>query len=147
MESDKNFCTVPTLFKTRQMFRCNSNKVDGTMLSNRFLANQLAGTPVHISCHMIMCLYELIVQFCGTSTGTVKWPVDRTLVCWVCPPRLKAHHRQNWGSTLLLYFGVGSLSSKSSPCPLKKIGKSILKWFLFCSSFLADSSRAWWLFS
>ena len=77
MESDKNFCPISSLFKAGQMICYNSKQVDRTMLSNHFLANQIAGKPVCISCHMIMCWYELTVQFCGASNGMVKRPRSR----------------------------------------------------------------------
>ena len=44
------------------------------ILLSHFLANQIAGKPVRISCHIIMCWYELTVQFCGFSTCMVEWP-------------------------------------------------------------------------
>ena len=33
-------------------------KVNRFMLLSHFLANQIAGKPVRISCHIIMCWYE-----------------------------------------------------------------------------------------
>ena len=63
MESDENFCSTSSLSEAGQMICCNSKKVDRSMLSNHFLANQIAGKPICISCHMIMCWYELTVQF------------------------------------------------------------------------------------
>ena len=41
---------------------------------SHFLANKIAGKPVRIRCHIIMCWYELTVQFCESSTCMVEWP-------------------------------------------------------------------------
>ena len=79
------------------------------MLSNHFLANQIAGKSVRISCHIIMCWIELTVQFWETSTGRVEWPSRWSIGCYVCASRFKAYYRQNQGS---IYFGVWKLPSK-----------------------------------
>ena len=44
------------------------------MLLSHFLANQIAGKPLRISCDIIMCWYELTAQSCGSSTCMVEWP-------------------------------------------------------------------------
>ena len=44
------------------------------MLLSHLLANQIAEKPVRISCHTIMCWYELTVQFCGSSTCMGECP-------------------------------------------------------------------------
>ena len=44
------------------------------ILLSHFLADQIAGKPVRISCHVIMCWYEVTVQFCGSNTYMVEWP-------------------------------------------------------------------------
>ena len=74
MEKDKKFCPISTLSQAGQMICCSSKKVGHTMLLSHFLANPIAGKPVTISCHLIMCWYELTVQFCGSSTCMVEWP-------------------------------------------------------------------------
>ena len=57
------------------MIYSNSKKVDRTILLSHFLANQIAGKPVHISCHVIMCWYELAVQFLGPALPWLNGPV------------------------------------------------------------------------
>ena len=49
------------------------------MLSNHFLANQIAGKPVSISCPMIMCWIELTVSFVGPALAGMNGPVDGAL--------------------------------------------------------------------
>ena len=44
------------------------------ILLSHFLATQIAGKPVRISCQILMCWYKLTVQFCGSSTYMVEWP-------------------------------------------------------------------------
>ena len=44
------------------------------MLLSHFLANQIVGKPVRMSCHVIMRWYELTAQFCGSSTCMAEWP-------------------------------------------------------------------------
>ena len=61
------------------MICCNSKHVDSTMLSNHFLANQIAGKPVRISCPIIMFWIELTVQFCGAALAGLNGPVDGAL--------------------------------------------------------------------
>ena len=57
MEKAKHFCSLSSLSETGQII-CH------------FLANQIAGKPVGISCHITMCWYELIVQLCGALPGS-----------------------------------------------------------------------------
>ena len=44
------------------------------MLLSHFLANQIAEKQSVLVARLIMCWYELTVQFCGSSTGMVEWP-------------------------------------------------------------------------
>ena len=99
------------------------------MLSNHFLANQIAGKTVRISCPIRMCWIELTVQFCGTSTGRVEWLSRWSIGCYVCASRLKAHCQQNQDS---IYFGVRKRPSKDMSFlpPLKKKLAKVLKWYL-----------------
>ena len=75
MEKDKIFFPISIQSRAGQLICCSNKKVDLTMLLNHYLANQNAGKTVRISCHKIMCWYELTVQFYGSSTCMVDGPV------------------------------------------------------------------------
>ena len=59
------------------------------MLLSHFLANQIAGKPVRLSWHIIMCWYELTVQFCGSINCMVEWPSSKALGCYSVLPGSK----------------------------------------------------------
>ena len=67
IEKDKNFCLESTLSEEGQMICCSSKKVDRTLSLSHFLANKIAGKPVRISHHVLVCWYELTVQFYRSS--------------------------------------------------------------------------------
>ena len=50
------------------------------MLLSHFLANQIAGKPVRVSWHIIMCWYDLTVQFCRSGTCMVELPSSKDIV-------------------------------------------------------------------
>ena len=111
MERDKKFCPISIMSKAEQMICCNSKKLDrNNCVIKPLFSNKSTGTSVRISCHMTMCWYELTVKFLGPALAGLNGPVDRTLGCCACAPRLKAHYWQNQGS---IYFEVGSFSLKT----------------------------------
>ena len=119
MKKDKRFCPVSTLSEAGKTICCSSKKVYRSMLLSHFLVNQIAGKPVHLSYHIIMCWYELMVQFVGPALACISGPVVGALGCYVCASRLQVHDLKNQGS---IYFGIRELLSKdlSFPPPKKK---------------------------
>ena len=59
------------------------------MLLSHFLANQIAGKPVLISCHIIICWYGLTVQFVGLALAWLNDPVVKALGCYSVLPGSK----------------------------------------------------------
>ena len=80
------------------------------MLLSHFLANQIAGKPVRISCHLIMCWYELTVQFCRSSTCMAEWPSSEGTGVLFCASSFKTHYLKTRAPS---NFGWGSFSPKT----------------------------------
>ena len=80
------------------------------MLSNDFLAKQIAGKPVCISCR-IMCWIELTVQYSvGPALAGLNSPIDRALGAMAVLPGSKP----TTGKTRTLFIlGCGSFCPKT----------------------------------
>ena len=74
-KKDKTNFPISAMSEAGQRICCNNKNVDCTMLSSHFLVNQIAGKLVRISCHIIMCWYELAVQFVGPALAWLNSPV------------------------------------------------------------------------
>ena len=59
------------------------------MLLSHILANEIAEKPVRISCHVIMCWYELTVQIVGLALAWLNGPVVEALGCYSVLPGSK----------------------------------------------------------
>ena len=121
MEKDKKIGPISTLSKAGQMICCSIRK-----RRYHFLANQIAGKPVCISCHLIMCWYELTVQCCGSSTFMAEWPsswgIGMVCLCFQAQSPL----REKPGLYLPL-GGEASLKRPEIPSPPKKLLANKLK--------------------
>ena len=94
------------------------------MLSNYFLANQITGKPVRISCPIIMCWIELTVQFYGTG---LNGPVDGAFGAMSVLPGSKP----TTGKTRTLSTEASVQSPELPPPTEKRISASVLKMVSF----------------
>ena len=74
-EERQKIFPISAMSEAGEMICCNNKKVDCTMLSSHFIVNQIAGKSVRISWHIIICWYELAVQFVGPALAWLNSPV------------------------------------------------------------------------